>query len=101
MTSIHTLQGGNLTINATDEGLMVNKANVTTKDILCSNGVIHVIDAVMMPPSVGEFLERERLEEERQEQELRQQELEDRLEEERVQKKLEKGYPPSQIGELN
>jgi len=29
---------------------MVDGANVTTADIECSNGVIHVIDAVMLPP---------------------------------------------------
>jgi transforming growth factor-beta-induced protein len=51
MTSIPTLQGGNLTVEVTDEGVMVNGANVTTTDILCSNGVIHVIDAVLMPPA--------------------------------------------------
>jgi uncharacterized surface protein with fasciclin (FAS1) repeats len=36
-----TLQGGKA---------MVNKANVTTADIEASNGVVHVIDAVILPP---------------------------------------------------
>jgi len=54
MTSIPTLQGGNLTIEVTDEGVMVGGANVTATDILCSNGVIHVIDAVLMPPAEEE-----------------------------------------------
>jgi transforming growth factor-beta-induced protein len=54
MTSIPTLQGGNLTAEVTDEGVMVGGANVTAKDIVCSNGVIHVIDAVLMPPAEEE-----------------------------------------------
>lgn len=50
MTSIETLEGGNLTVEVTDEGVMVGGVNLTETDILCSNGVIHVIDAVLMPP---------------------------------------------------
>jgi transforming growth factor-beta-induced protein len=33
-------------------GFFATKANVTVTDIVCSNGVIHVIDAVLLPPSV-------------------------------------------------
>ena len=33
----------------TDHGVSVNGAHVTTADIECSNGVIHVIDAVLLP----------------------------------------------------
>ncbi|AET64045.1 fasciclin domain-containing protein [Methanothrix harundinacea] len=52
MATIPTLQGRNLTVEATDEGVLVNNgAKVTTADIFCSNGVIHVIDAVLMPPA--------------------------------------------------
>jgi transforming growth factor-beta-induced protein len=57
MTSIPTLQGGNLTVEVTDEGVMVGGANVTATNILCSNGVIHVIDAVLMPPAEEETVE--------------------------------------------
>ena len=49
MTSIPTLQGGEITVEVTEEGVKVNGANVTTTDIVCSNGVIHVIDAVLIP----------------------------------------------------
>ncbi|QIA06856.1 fasciclin domain-containing protein [Draconibacterium halophilum] len=35
-----------------DGGVMVNNANVTTADVMASNGVIHVIDKVLMPPTV-------------------------------------------------
>lgn len=44
-----TVNGADVTIT-TEGGVMVNDANVTTADIAASNGVIHVIDAVMMPP---------------------------------------------------
>ena len=43
-----TVQGMNLAIDATD-GVTVNGANVVTADIETSNGVIHVIDTVLMP----------------------------------------------------
>jgi uncharacterized surface protein with fasciclin (FAS1) repeats len=33
-------------------GVKVNGANVVTTDIVASNGVIHVIDAVILPPDV-------------------------------------------------
>jgi len=54
MTAIPTLQGGNLTVEVTEEGVKVNGANVTATDIVCSNGVIHVIDAVLTPPAEEE-----------------------------------------------
>lgn len=43
-----TVQGGSVTINATD-GVTIDGANVVQADIEASNGVIHVIDAVLMP----------------------------------------------------
>jgi len=43
-----TVQGSNVTI-MTEGGVTVGGANVTTADIETSNGVIHVIDAVIMP----------------------------------------------------
>ena len=33
-------------------GVMINNANVTTADVMASNGVIHVIDKVLLPPTV-------------------------------------------------
>ena len=35
----------------TGQGVMINESKVTKADIKTSNGVIHVIDAVLMPPS--------------------------------------------------
>lgn len=43
-----TVQGGDLTVDLSD-GVKVNGATVTTADIEASNGVIHVIDAVILP----------------------------------------------------
>lgn len=43
-----TVQGSNITIDTSD-GVKVDGANVVTTDIEASNGVIHVIDAVIMP----------------------------------------------------
>lgn len=45
---VETLQGGYLSINTT-EGVMVNDAKVIQADIICTNGVIHVIDTVLLP----------------------------------------------------
>jgi uncharacterized surface protein with fasciclin (FAS1) repeats len=42
------LSGEALDIDGTD-GVVVNGAMVTKADIICSNGVIHVIDTVLMP----------------------------------------------------
>jgi uncharacterized surface protein with fasciclin (FAS1) repeats len=49
-TNLTTLQGGSLMITTTSSGVMVNDANVIKTDVLCSNGVIHVIDKVLIPP---------------------------------------------------
>ncbi len=43
-----TLQGSGLTINTTN-GVKIGAATVTKPDIACSNGVIHVIDTVLIP----------------------------------------------------
>jgi uncharacterized surface protein with fasciclin (FAS1) repeats len=45
---VKTVQGGELTVK-TDGGVMVDNAKVTATDITASNGVIHVIDSVVIP----------------------------------------------------
>ena len=45
---VKTVQGSELTVSTTG-GVMVDKAKVTTTDIVANNGVIHVIDSVIMP----------------------------------------------------
>ena len=46
-----TVQGEPIKVTV-DGGVKVNDANVTATDIVASNGVIHVIDAVIVPPSL-------------------------------------------------
>jgi uncharacterized surface protein with fasciclin (FAS1) repeats len=48
---VATVQGEDITL-ATEGGVTVNGANVVAVDVLASNGVIHVIDAVILPPSL-------------------------------------------------
>ena len=47
-TEVKTVQGGMLDVNAKD-GVMVDNAKVVKADIGATNGVIHVIDTVVMP----------------------------------------------------
>ncbi len=49
MTSAKTVEGSEVKIAVMDGKVKVNDANVVKTDIACSNGVIHVIDAVIMP----------------------------------------------------
>ena len=49
LSSATTVQGSDVTITVTDAGVQVDEANVVTTDIEASNGVIHVIDAVITP----------------------------------------------------
>ncbi len=51
MNSAKTVQGQAVTIATKDGKVMINNAHVLKTDILCSNGVIHVIDTVLMPPA--------------------------------------------------
>jgi transforming growth factor-beta-induced protein len=47
--SAKTVQGGTLHIKTAGGGVMVNGAHVIKTDITTSNGVIHVIDSVLLP----------------------------------------------------
>lgn len=48
LTSAPTLNGQSVKIDATN-GVKINTATVVTSDIVASNGVIHVIDTVLLP----------------------------------------------------
>jgi len=50
MSNITTLEGQKLPVNVTDQGVFVGNATITMVDINASNGVIHVIDTVLIPP---------------------------------------------------
>lgn len=49
-THPRSLEGATLRVDATGTGLKVDAARVVAADIAASNGVIHVIDTVLMPP---------------------------------------------------
>jgi len=49
LDSAKTVEGGSVRITAGPSGVMVNNAHVTRTDIAASNGVIHVIDTVLLP----------------------------------------------------
>ena len=46
-----TLNGNNVTFAVDGESVSINDANVTTADVVASNGIIHVIDKVLLPPA--------------------------------------------------
>jgi len=46
---LKTLEGTLLTVGITDDGLMLDHACTSGREIVCSNGVIHPIDAVLVP----------------------------------------------------
>jgi uncharacterized surface protein with fasciclin (FAS1) repeats len=45
-----TVQGSTVEVGISDAGVKINDANVTSADIMASNGVVHVIDKVILPP---------------------------------------------------
>lgn len=49
LDSAKTVSGGKLAIDANDNGVKIGEANVVKTDIKTSNGIIHVIDTVLIP----------------------------------------------------
>ena len=49
LNSATTVEGSTIRIKADSDGVMVNNAHVVKADIVASNGVIHVIDNVILP----------------------------------------------------
>jgi uncharacterized surface protein with fasciclin (FAS1) repeats len=49
MTEVKTVEGETLAIDARSGGVMVDNAKIVSADIAADNGVIHVIDTVVMP----------------------------------------------------
>ena len=52
LTSAKTVEGENVTIKVSGSTVMVNNATVVKADVMASNGIIHVIDTVLLPPSM-------------------------------------------------
>ena len=49
--SVESLNGDDVSFTVSGGSVMVNDATVTSADVMASNGIIHVIDKVMMPPA--------------------------------------------------
>ena len=47
--SVNTVEGSPVSITVQDGKVMINNANVVTTDVVADNGVIHVIDTVLLP----------------------------------------------------
>ena len=48
-TELTTVQGGKLKVSVQGGKVKIDGANVTTADVVASNGVVHLIDKVLMP----------------------------------------------------
>ena len=51
MPMINTVEGDNLTISLKDGKPFVDNAQITKTDVYATNGIIHVVDSVLMPPA--------------------------------------------------
>ena len=51
LTSAKTLNGADVSIKVQGSNVLINNANVTATDIMATNGIIHVIDTVLLPPA--------------------------------------------------
>ena len=51
--TIPTINGKNVTVTINEDGVFINDAQVIIADIPADNGVVHVIDAVLLPPRVS------------------------------------------------
>ena len=50
LSSAETVNGASISIVTAETGVQVNQASVVAVDVMASNGVIHVIDEVILPP---------------------------------------------------
>jgi len=49
LNKTETLSGKNISIKTNDDGVVINNSKVITADIMAKNGVIHIIDTVLIP----------------------------------------------------
>ena len=57
LDSAKTVQGQKVNIKVDGGKVMINGANVVSTDIQCKNGVIHVIDSVLIPPTQKDIVD--------------------------------------------
>jgi len=50
LTSAKTVNGANVNISVSGGTVRINNATVTSADVRASNGIVHVIDSVLLPP---------------------------------------------------
>jgi len=55
-SSVPTLNPQPIDINVVDGQVMINEATVVSADLAADNGIVHVIDAVLLPPDIAEAL---------------------------------------------
>jgi transforming growth factor-beta-induced protein len=54
--SVDTVNGQAVDINVVDGQIMVNEATVVSADLVADNGIVHVINAVLLPPDIAAAL---------------------------------------------
>lgn len=54
--SVETLNGQAVDVNVVDGQIMINEATVVSADLLADNGIVHVINGVLLPPDVAAAL---------------------------------------------
>ena len=55
-SSVPTVNGQSVDVNVVDGQIMINEATVVSADLVADNGIVHVLDAVLLPPDVAEAL---------------------------------------------
>lgn len=54
--SVETVNGQSVDINVVDGEIMANEATVVSADLIADNGIVHVINGVLLPPDIAEAL---------------------------------------------
>ncbi len=55
-SSVATLNPQEVAISVVDGQIMINEATVVSADLIADNGIVHVIDGVLLPPDIAEAL---------------------------------------------
>lgn len=50
---VKTVNGADIKVQSNENGVKLGSATVVATDIMCDNGVIHIIDSVMLPPGIA------------------------------------------------